>query len=93
MHRETIRNHLVALLSILVGPWETVALWFSGEACLRLNEADAFFADDGMLLEQSVVMLRIVCAVMRSAAFQPGQRGPRNQQRCRMNISCLAVAP
>ena len=31
MHRETICNHLVALLSILVGPWETVAPWFFWE--------------------------------------------------------------
>ena len=90
MHRETICNHLLALLSILVGPWETVALWFSGKASSK--RSGRFFADDGMLFKPRVVMLRIVCAVMRSAAFQPGQRGLRNQQRCSMDISGFAIA-
>ena len=48
-------------------------LGFSGKN-FRLNEADTLFTHNGMLLEFGVIVLRTVNAVMRSSAFQPGQR-------------------
>lgn len=72
MYRYTMYSFIEALLSKSgKGALETGSLWSQAGFLYKPN---AFFTHNRVLFESGVFMLGVIGAVVRSPAFQPGQR-------------------
>src|SRR5262249_15056019 len=69
--------------------------WLSSGFVARRGsvKTDFFRCDDGVLTELSIVMVRIVCAIVSTSALLPRQSGTCNQETIQLQVPGLELAP